>query len=84
MGDLLTKVILLLALTEYKTVEMNVVLRHAMMDKRIPKWERRTVQINDFGRTYTSSSTIYLSTLFHQQLVNTSHSFLFFVYYSLF
>uniref|UniRef100_A0AAQ4P3E0 Dipeptidyl-peptidase 10 (inactive) n=1 Tax=Gasterosteus aculeatus aculeatus TaxID=481459 RepID=A0AAQ4P3E0_GASAC len=62
------RVSLLLALTEYKTVEMNVVLRHAMMDKRIPKWERRTVQINDFGRTYTSSSTIYLSTLFHQQL----------------
>ncbi|XP_037343583.2 inactive dipeptidyl peptidase 10-like [Pungitius pungitius] len=36
-------------MNKYKTVEMNMVLRHALMDRKIPKWERRTVQINNFG-----------------------------------
>ncbi|XP_033473242.2 inactive dipeptidyl peptidase 10-like [Epinephelus lanceolatus] len=36
-------------LNKHKTVEMNTVLRHALMNRTIPKWERRTVQINNFA-----------------------------------
>ncbi|XP_037645724.1 inactive dipeptidyl peptidase 10-like [Sebastes umbrosus] len=35
-------------MNKHKTVEMNTVLRHALINRTIPKWERRTVQINNF------------------------------------
>uniref|UniRef100_A0A3Q3X3D4 Uncharacterized protein n=1 Tax=Mola mola TaxID=94237 RepID=A0A3Q3X3D4_MOLML len=37
-----------------KTLEKNSVLRQALMNRTTPKWERRTVQINNFGMTLSS------------------------------
>ncbi|XP_042350543.1 inactive dipeptidyl peptidase 10-like [Plectropomus leopardus] len=36
-------------MNKHKTVEINTVLRHALMKRIMPKWERRTVQINNFA-----------------------------------
>ncbi|KAF3695169.1 Inactive dipeptidyl peptidase 10 Dipeptidyl peptidase IV-related protein 3 [Channa argus] len=38
----------LLKCRERKTLESNTVLKHALIDRTVPKWERRTVQINNF------------------------------------
>uniref|UniRef100_A0A8D3D2D2 Inactive dipeptidyl peptidase 10-like n=1 Tax=Scophthalmus maximus TaxID=52904 RepID=A0A8D3D2D2_SCOMX len=35
----------------HKTFESNIVLKHALANRTIPKWERRTVHINNFGKT---------------------------------
>ncbi|XP_010795582.1 inactive dipeptidyl peptidase 10-like, partial [Notothenia coriiceps] len=35
-------------MTKHKTVEANTVLRLALKNRRMPKWERRIVQINNF------------------------------------
>nr|XP_020475860.1 inactive dipeptidyl peptidase 10-like isoform X1 [Monopterus albus] len=35
-------------MNNHKTLEMNTVLKHALMDRTVPKWKRRTVQINNF------------------------------------
>uniref|UniRef100_A0A8C9ZZ65 Dipeptidyl-peptidase 10 (Non-functional) n=1 Tax=Sander lucioperca TaxID=283035 RepID=A0A8C9ZZ65_SANLU len=43
---------------KHKPVAMNTVLRHALMNRTIPKWERRTVQINNFGMKLLSSLTM--------------------------
>lgn len=44
--------------TEHTTLEGNAVLRHALINRTIPKWERRTVQINNFGMTTQSLSAL--------------------------
>ncbi|XP_051260372.1 inactive dipeptidyl peptidase 10-like isoform X1 [Dicentrarchus labrax] len=36
-------------MNKHKTLESNIVLRHVLMNRTIPKWERRTVQINNFA-----------------------------------
>ncbi|XP_033990443.1 inactive dipeptidyl peptidase 10-like [Trematomus bernacchii] len=36
-------------MTKHKTVEANTVLRLALKNRRMPKWERRIVQINNFA-----------------------------------
>ncbi|XP_070694436.1 inactive dipeptidyl peptidase 10-like [Pempheris klunzingeri] len=36
-------------MNKHITLERNSVLRHALINRTIPKWERRTVQINNFG-----------------------------------
>ncbi|KAK2906380.1 hypothetical protein Q8A73_010323 [Channa argus] len=35
-------------MSKRKTLESNTVLKHALIDRTVPKWERRTVQINNF------------------------------------
>ncbi|XP_042282856.1 inactive dipeptidyl peptidase 10-like isoform X1 [Thunnus maccoyii] len=35
-------------LYDHKTLERNTVLRHALINRKIPKWEKRTMQINNF------------------------------------
>ncbi|TMS06280.1 Inactive dipeptidyl peptidase 10, partial [Larimichthys crocea] len=35
-------------MNKYKTLERNTALRHALINRTIPKWERKTVQINNF------------------------------------
>nr|XP_046259544.1 inactive dipeptidyl peptidase 10-like [Scatophagus argus] len=36
-------------MNKHRTLEGNSVLRHALMNRTLPKWERRTVQINNFA-----------------------------------
>ncbi|XP_034430778.1 inactive dipeptidyl peptidase 10-like [Hippoglossus hippoglossus] len=36
-------------MNKYKIFEKNTVLKHALANRTLPKWERRTVQINDFA-----------------------------------
>ncbi|XP_022596984.1 inactive dipeptidyl peptidase 10-like [Seriola dumerili] len=36
-------------MNKHKTFEGNTVLKHVLMNRTIPKWERRTVQINNLG-----------------------------------
>ncbi|KAE8299536.1 Inactive dipeptidyl peptidase 10 Dipeptidyl peptidase IV-related protein 3 [Larimichthys crocea] len=36
-------------MNKYKTLERNTALRHALINRTIPKWERKTVQINNFA-----------------------------------
>ncbi|XP_029385720.1 inactive dipeptidyl peptidase 10-like [Echeneis naucrates] len=36
-------------MNKHKTLERNTVLRSVLMNRTIPKWERRTVQINNLG-----------------------------------
>lgn len=42
-------------LTEHKILESNPVLKRALVNRTMPKWERRTVQINNLGMTLTSA-----------------------------
>lgn len=49
--------------TEHETLEKNTVLRQALINRTIPKWERRTVQINNFGMTLQSSLTMMCNIL---------------------
>nr|XP_057938819.1 inactive dipeptidyl peptidase 10-like isoform X3 [Doryrhamphus excisus] len=39
----------LINMKEHKTLEMNAVLQHSLSNKKMPQWEKRTVQINNFG-----------------------------------
>ncbi|XP_035460771.2 inactive dipeptidyl peptidase 10-like [Scophthalmus maximus] len=36
-------------MNQHKTFESNIVLKHALANRTIPKWERRTVHINNFA-----------------------------------
>ncbi|KAM9347061.1 inactive dipeptidyl peptidase 10-like [Symphorus nematophorus] len=36
-------------MNKHKILEGNTVLRHALINRTMPKWERRTVQINNFA-----------------------------------
>ncbi|XP_040004697.1 inactive dipeptidyl peptidase 10-like [Xiphias gladius] len=36
-------------MNKHKSLERNTVLKHVLMNRTIPKWERRTVQINNFA-----------------------------------
>ncbi|XP_041807062.1 inactive dipeptidyl peptidase 10-like [Chelmon rostratus] len=36
-------------MNKHKTLEKNTVLRHALINRTIPKWERRTVQISNYA-----------------------------------
>lgn len=47
--SVLTKAIL--CLTEHQPVGLNTVLKHALINRTLPKWERRIVEINNFGKT---------------------------------
>lgn len=47
--SVLTKAIL--CLTEHQPVGLNTALKHALINRTLPKWERRIVEINNFGKT---------------------------------
>ncbi|XP_076603008.1 inactive dipeptidyl peptidase 10-like [Chaetodon auriga] len=36
-------------MNKHKTLEKNTALRHALRNRTVPKWERRTVQINNYA-----------------------------------
>lgn len=42
---------LVLYLSALQTLDSSSVLSQALLNRTIPKWERRMVQINSFGRT---------------------------------
>uniref|UniRef100_A0A4W6FRF4 Dipeptidyl-peptidase 10 (inactive) n=1 Tax=Lates calcarifer TaxID=8187 RepID=A0A4W6FRF4_LATCA len=44
---------------KHRTLERNTMLKHVLLNRTIPKWERRTVQINNFGMTLKSSLTMF-------------------------
>uniref|UniRef100_A0A3P9C6V9 Inactive dipeptidyl peptidase 10 n=1 Tax=Maylandia zebra TaxID=106582 RepID=A0A3P9C6V9_9CICH len=44
--------------SEHKILENNRELKNALINRTIPKWERRTVQINNFGKKLYSSLMI--------------------------
>uniref|UniRef100_A0A3B5BIP1 Inactive dipeptidyl peptidase 10-like n=1 Tax=Stegastes partitus TaxID=144197 RepID=A0A3B5BIP1_9TELE len=44
---------------EHKTLETNTELRHALINRTMPKWERRTVLINNFGKTLQPSLIVF-------------------------
>lgn len=48
--------------TEHTTLEGNAVLKRALLNRTIPKWERRTVQFNNSGRADSFHSFLTATT----------------------